>query len=110
MYQTKEKEKIWRDEWKIKNKDHINAYNRIYRKKIRQEKKRKLIELLGNRCIKCRQQFPDYVYDFHHLDPKIKSFNLGHGVAKSINDLIKEAEKCILLCANCHRIYHYENE
>jgi hypothetical protein len=37
-----------------------------------------------------------------HLDPAGKSFgiNLGHG--KSLAAYREEAQKCVLVCANCH--------
>lgn len=61
----------------------------------------------GNRCHDCNRQYPICVYDFHHLNPKEKDsdpgllFGLGH------ERIEKELLKCILLCANCHRIRHY---
>ena len=41
--------------------------------------------------------------EFHHLVPAEKSFSLSHrGVARSIAKARAEANKCALLCANCH--------
>jgi hypothetical protein len=40
---------------------------------------------------------------FHHVDPAKKGFNLGErGLTRSLDRCRKEAEKCVLLCANCH--------
>jgi hypothetical protein len=40
---------------------------------------------------------------FHHVDPSLKNFTLGHrGVARSIANARAEAKKCVLLCSNCH--------
>jgi hypothetical protein len=40
---------------------------------------------------------------FHHLDPATKHFSLGRkGVARSLEKARAEAQKCLLLCANCH--------
>ena len=40
---------------------------------------------------------------FHHLDPSKKEFGLSRkGHIRSFERLIAEAQKCVLLCANCH--------
>jgi hypothetical protein len=56
-------------------------------------------------CAKC-DETRYYVLDFHHLDPNKKDFNVsatGYGYKK----LKQEIEKCIVLCSNCHREFHY---
>lgn len=49
------------------------------------------------------------VLDFHHQDGD-KEHNISdmvnHGWSKE--NILKEIEKCIPLCSNCHRILHYE--
>ena len=46
------------------------------------------------------------VLDFHHLDGSKKEFNIAHGKYYSLAKLKTEMRKCIVLCANCHRIEH----
>ena len=48
--------------------------------------------------------------DFHHIDPTTKKFSptSGKGLGGSLKNLKIEIEKCIILCANCHRIHHYK--
>ncbi len=42
--------------------------------------------------------------DLHHLDPKNKSFAIGDkGYTRSWKKAEEELNKCILVCANCHR-------
>ncbi len=66
--------------------------------------KRKLIKEAGGKCIKCGYDKCAGVLEFHHLDPKTKSFNIGKaGNSMSLFRLLEEIKKCILLCANCHR-------
>jgi hypothetical protein len=60
------------------------------------------------KCTKCEQNHPAAL-DFHHVDPSEKE-NL---VSKLVSNgcfaaAMKEVQKCIVLCANCHRIHHYE--
>jgi hypothetical protein len=46
----------------------------------------------------------------HHVVPSEKSFAISSGNTKALQDLVKEANKCILLCANCHAVIHKYNE
>jgi hypothetical protein len=41
--------------------------------------------------------------EFHHLDPGEKRLEVNaKGVSLALETLRAEAQKCILLCANCH--------
>jgi predicted HNH restriction endonuclease len=42
---------------------------------------------------------------FHHRDPSTKEFAVG-GFSGALSRLLLEAQKCDLLCANCHRLRH----
>ncbi len=45
--------------------------------------------------------------DFHHRDPKKKDFGLAvKGLTRSWEKIQKEIDKCVLVCANCHREIH----
>ena len=45
--------------------------------------------------------------DFHHVDPKEKENCISRLMAqKPTLERIKELDKCVTLCANCHRIEH----
>lgn len=65
------------------------------------------IEYKGGRCIKCGYNKHPAALDFHHENPDEKDFNIGkNGHTVSWEKLKKELNKCILLCANCHREEH----
>lgn len=65
------------------------------------------IEEMGGCCAHCGGVFQHAVYDFHHLDPAGKGFSPSNAIDnQSIGAVAREAAKCILLCANCHRIEH----
>jgi hypothetical protein len=66
------------------------------------------IEYKGGRCFDCRQTFPYPVYEFHHLDPKQKDVAWNKLRLRSKKARQEELDKCVLLCANCHRIRHHE--
>ena len=45
--------------------------------------------------------------DHHHRDPATKSFNItGAAFGKGLAALTAEIAKCVVLCANCHRLVH----
>lgn len=68
------------------------------------EKKHQLVVFKGSKCHDCGNSFPDCCYDFDHRDPNEKSFTIGVKMWLPIEDLMAEANKCDLVCANCHRI------
>lgn len=75
------------------------------------ERQRKLkqqcIEYKGGSCQHCNYSKYAGALEFHHLDPTQKEFSLAHQHTTSFGDKIKqELDKCILLCANCHREEH----
>jgi hypothetical protein len=51
------------------------------------------------------------VLDFDHIDPSKKSFNIGKQASQGIafKSIMKEIDKCQVLCANCHRIKTWED-
>jgi 5-methylcytosine-specific restriction endonuclease McrA len=69
----------------------------------RKKVKRQLVEEAGGRCVLCGYDRCVEALEFHHRDPAKKSFGLAHrGITRSIAEVRKEAEKCVLLCSNCH--------
>jgi hypothetical protein len=75
--------------------------------KRRKKMKQILVDSKGNQCSKCGYVGIAAVYDFHHRDPNKKDFSVScNGSTKGIKKLLAEAEKCDLLCANCHREEH----
>lgn len=69
-----------------------------------QDKKIKAIESFGNTCLDCKQSFHPNVYEFHHLRDKDNDW--GTLRLKKQSAIDAELSKCVLLCANCHRIRH----
>tara|TARA_R110000868_G_C10346905_1_gene715846 strand:+ start:77 stop:430 length:354 start_codon:yes stop_codon:yes gene_type:complete len=60
------------------------------------------------KCTKCEQNHPAAL-DFHHTDPSQKENIVSHLVSQgSFVAAMEEVQKCVVLCANCHRIHHYE--
>jgi hypothetical protein len=57
----------------------------------------------GGCCRLCGYDRCVAALQFHHVDPEEKSFGLGcAGLTRGIAKARAEADKCVLLCANCH--------
>jgi transposase len=74
-----------------------------------EDRKKKAVELMGGKCIKCGYCKNYAALDFHHIDPFQKEFDFNVGRRRSWDKLIVELKKCILLCSNCHREEHHPN-
>jgi len=75
--------------------------------KRREILKQKAIEYKGGKCICCEYNKCVSALEFHHIDPSKKDFNLGSkGKTRSWEKIKIELDKCVLLCANCHREVH----
>ena len=68
--------------------------------------KRAFVDAQRERCVKCGDE-RTYVLDFHHKDATEKEFTIGKMKKGSFNVIQAEIDKCVCLCANCHREFHY---
>lgn len=96
--------------WKTKNtKKYI--YSEAKRKawtrnttNRRREFSRKAIKYKGGACQICGYNKCDRALDFHHIDPSTKLFSIANCSYRYSWDKVEaELDKCLLLCANCHR-------
>lgn len=84
-------------------------YSKNTKKYWRTQIKARGVQALGGKCAICGGVFDDCCYDFHHLNPTTKDFNISDqntNGARSWLYIRDELKKCALLCANCHRRYH----
>ena len=81
-----------------------NEKYRRWQEKARRERKALLIAQCGGECAQCGYDRCIVALEFHHRDPATKKFNLGKdNLLKAWEIVQTEAQKCDLLCANCHR-------
>ena len=66
--------------------------------------KREYVRLKGGKCQKCGYDKCLGAFDFHHINSDDKLFNIAKRF--SPEKMKEELDKCILLCANCHREEH----
>lgn len=89
------------------NKEKLAANDKGRTQERRVTNKLKAIEYLGGKCAHCGIVSTHRgIYDFHHLDKTEKEADPGSLMHYSWTRIQKELDKCILLCANCHRIEH----
>lgn len=64
------------------------------------------VEYKGGKCMVCGYHKYNGSLDFHHLDPREKDTKFSIGKSFNKEKLIKELDKCVLLCKNCHAEVH----
>ena len=66
-----------------------------------------VIEYKGGKCMLCGYDKYEGALDLHHIDDSKKEFGLStRGLTRSWEKTKQEADKCLLVCANCHRELH----
>ncbi len=62
-----------------------------------------LVHEAGGSCCVCGYDRNMRALHFHHLEPSLKRHEINaKGVAIALEKLRAEAQKCVLLCSNCH--------
>lgn len=75
--------------------------------KRRDEIKELSVQYKGGKCQICGYDTCIGALEFHHLDPTKKDFGIGSkGYTRSWGRVQEELDKCIMVCANCHREIH----
>lgn len=106
----KERQRKKHKVWYQKNTDKVKADNKKrsgYVTGWRIRAKQKLIAYKGGKCIKCgyNKDVPS-AYDFHHRDAKSKEFGISRYQILNFEKILKEVDKCDLVCKNCHAEIH----
>jgi hypothetical protein len=96
--------RIWRAENPEKakaNRDKFNASAKFSQWRL--NNKLKHIKALGGKCQKCGYDKCVAALDIHELNGKVISKNTAFSLTPNV-----DYSKVVLLCANCHRELHYE--
>lgn len=78
---------------------------KCYSSERRKTIKAACVDHLGGACSNCGGVFPLRVFDFHHIGVKDGSPSVMMA-NRSTEIIAAEIAKCVLLCANCHRLEH----
>ena len=92
------------------NHEQYIKYKKYYEKKADNDHKRNkedLKNLKVNGCAICGYNECAPALDFHHANEEDKKFTINsYSMTYKSERIIEELNKCILLCANCHRKIH----
>lgn len=72
------------------------------------ENKEKYIQYKGGKCQWCGYNKCFDALDFHHTNPSCKDPSFKSMRYWGLEKAKSELDKCLLLCANCHREVHAE--
>lgn len=75
----------------------------------RNTRKQREIQKRGGCCSMCGYSKYIGALEFHHTDPLSKEFDWSTAVMRSQQAIDAELEKCVIVCANCHREIHAAN-
>jgi hypothetical protein len=98
-----EKQKQRKRESYLRNKEKVKEASRLQR-----IARRKWLDDLkaGKPCADCGQTFPPRAMDFHHTNG-VKEAGIGDLLSRASRQrILDEIEKCVILCATCHRLRH----
>jgi predicted HNH restriction endonuclease len=99
------RERLYSRTYAAGNKDKMVAYNK---ERYKQHKLR-AVEYMGGVCMDCKGAFHIAAFDFHHIDPREPDL-IPSWLSRSWANIEAELSKCVMLCANCHRIRHHETD
>jgi hypothetical protein len=90
-----------------------NKYYYVKKAKENKTKTKKIIsqiksEIKSGGCCICGESHPATL-DFHHKNKDDKLFTIGQNkLHYGVETVKKELDKCIVLCSNCHRKLHWQ--
>lgn len=76
---------------------------------VGRERKKTLVNHLGGKCAICGYDKNLASLNFHHINIDDKKFQISGRLmsTKPFDELLVEANKCMLVCNNCHMELHY---
>ena len=76
-------------------------------KKVVEAKRQRAYDKYGRECSICGYSRCEAALEWHHLNPLEKDIEPRKVFSRNWESVIRELDKCILLCANCHREAHH---
>lgn len=110
----RERRRLKAKRWRDMNPGYKSPQHALAKRKYREAGKARdrmrrhkllLVDLFGGACQCCGGSFHYSCMDFHHKNREDKERQVK--IDRGWKTLAVEAAKCVMLCAHCHRLYHY---
>ena len=92
--------------YRKRNRGRLRASKRNHYRK----QKLRAMRLKGNKCTHCGVEYNGKnapIFEFHHPDPSVKEGGVTRMLRnKAWTTVMKELERTVLICANCHNQHH----
>lgn len=75
---------------------------------VQRRRKEEIVAFKGGKCERCGYDKCIDALEFHHRNPAEKDSSIRLSKRVKLETILKEIDKCDLLCANCHREIHHE--
>ncbi len=86
---------------------NVKCKSKYFVDKRRKQLKQMAVVHKGGMCQVCGYSKDISALAFHHLEPEHKDFSFSDkGLTRSWDAIIRELEKCQLVCLNCHAEIH----
>ena len=107
---NKDKWETYRNNLSEEQKESKLQTIRFLKKNYGHTHKKELIEYKNGKCSICGIEYNGEngaIFDFHHVNSEEKEFNPKRLINNGLTEkALKELDKCILVCSNCHRLLH----
>ena len=106
-YKGSEKQKAYRKKW---HEEHYGGEHAAEHRAAVAARRAALRQFINDYkaahpCTRCGESEPACL-DFHHEGDKERNLSAAAVNGWSIERTLREIEKCVVLCANCHRKHH----
>jgi hypothetical protein len=86
-------------------KKYHKEHDNLIQRKRRTKHKRMLDRIKKESgCSHCEFNGNPVALQFHHINPEDKLFTVSKILTRPILTILRETEKCIVLCSNCHAV------
>jgi ribosomal protein L30E len=94
--------------WNKKKNQYMNICKDCEKKRNtkKHEERKEILNALKTCGCCCCDENDINCLDFHHINPEEKEFNMSAAPNKTIDKILNEASKCVVVCSNCHRKIH----
>jgi hypothetical protein len=98
-------------QWRADNKEHCAIVSKARVDNNRTQWMELVVSKRMDKCSICGYSKCFAAIDFHHVTPQDKKYGIaGLLIRKFTQGRAKELEKCVAVCANCHRELHASNQ